>query len=129
MGAKRFMTSGYKLIVRFFKEVGFYKEFLGYCKDPKRIHANFYDYEEDPLKNFGSTSISNWIEQTKGIRFTNGNLYDHFRAWLFVFYPESYPKHSPYCCGNPSSKLLEHIDKDKRTVKIEYEYRKTNNAR
>lgn len=124
------MTYGYKLIVRYFKEVGFYEEFKEYCNTSyvggRRCHRNFREDEIDPLKNFGCTSISNWVENTKGIRFTSGNLYDHFKAWLFVFYPEFYPKDSPYCCGNPSTKVLEHIDKDKRTVKIEYRHYNTN---
>ena len=55
------MTYGYKLIVRYFKEVGFYEEFKEYCNTSyvggRRCHANFREDEIDPLKNFGCTSI------------------------------------------------------------------------
>lgn len=115
MAAKKFMTQGYKTIIRFFKEIKLYKEFLDYCNDSNKVNANFIPYEEDPLRNFGNTSISHWMEKNKRIKPKDGNFFDYFKAWLFVFYPELYKRNF-----EPSKAMLERVDKNKRTINIEY---------
>lgn len=118
------MSEGYKIIVRFFKEIGLYNEFKDYCDAHKYSGENFNVNTDNPLRSFGGTSVSYWIESNKGIRTLYGNLFDHFKAWLYIFYPDLY-----YYQDAPSSRMLDRIDKDKKTIKIEYEYRKTNNAK
>lgn len=121
------MTKEYKLIVRFFKEVGFYNEFKEYCDHCRHDITDdmpFLENKENPIENLGSTSISHWMECKKGINLKHGNFYDHFRCWLFVFYPsysQRYDRLSDYFMKHTYDIISNYIDKEKRTMKIEYE--------
>jgi hypothetical protein len=124
MGVKN-ISDEYKIIVRFFKEIGLYKEFKEYCHWCITCYVdgyyNFKTWETRPLKNFGSTQITHWLESEKGIKLKGGgfNLYDYFKAWLFTFYPNYYD-----VSIEPYKDALKTINKEKRTIKIEFLKRK-----
>ena len=111
------MTEGYKLIVRFFKEIGLYNEFIAYNNSDKWYVSMFRPYEEDPLKNFGNTSITHWLKDNKGITVKSGNFFDYFKAWLYVFYPDYYIRDT-----KPQEEFLKAVDKEKKIIEIEYEH-------
>ena len=118
MGAEN-ICDEYKIIVRFFKEIGLYKEFKEYCHWCITCYMgsyNFKTWETNPLKNFGGTQITYWLDSHKGIKLKdkNFNLYDYFKAWLFTFYPKYYSDPYPY------KDALKTIDIEKRTIKIEF---------
>lgn len=118
MGAEN-ICDEYKIIVRFFKEIGLYKEFKEYCHWCDKCYMgsyNFKTWETNPLKNFGGTQITYWLDSHKGIKLKdkNFNLYDYFKAWIFTFYPTYYSEPYPY------KDALKTIDIEKRTIKIEF---------
>jgi hypothetical protein len=119
------ITKEYKIIVRFFKEIGLYKEFKDYNNEEDTV--KFHVDATDAITEFGKTSISHWLRRTRGIIVIGGNLYDYFKAWLYAFYPDLYPYLVYY--NTPSEYFLKRVDKKKKIIKIEYEYSKTNNAR
>ena len=119
MGAES-VCDEYKIIVRFFKEIGLYKEFKEYCHWCNKCYMgsyNFKTWETNPLKNFGGTQITYWLDGNKGIKLKDSkfNLYDYFKAWLFAFYPNYYSD-----SGQPYKDALKTIDIEKRTIKIEF---------
>ena len=119
MGAEN-ICDEYKIIVRFFKEIGLYREFKEYChwcNTCYRGGCNFRTYKMNPLENFGCTQITYWLDGNKGIKLKDSkfNLYDYFKAWLFVFYPNYYGNN-----GKPYEDALKTIDIEKRTIKIEF---------
>lgn len=120
MGAES-VCDEYKIIVRFFKEIGLYKEFKEYCHWSITCYVGgYYDFktwETNPLKNFGFTQITYWLNCHKGIKLKGSrfNLYDYFKAWLFTFYPNYYGD-----SGQPYKDALKTINKEKRTIKIEF---------
>lgn len=119
MGAEN-ICDEYKIIVRFFKEIGLYKEFKEHCHwciiSNMRAY-NFKTWKTNPLMNFGSTQITYWLDGNKGIKLKDSklNLYDYFEAWLFVFYPNYYTSGV-----KPCKNALKTIDIEKRTIKIEF---------
>ena len=118
MGAEN-ICDEYKIIVRFFKEIGLYREFKEYCHwciTCYRGGYNFKTWETNPLKNFGGTQITYWLESHKGIKLKdkNFNLFDYFKAWIFMFYPNYYSEPYPY------KDVLKTVNKEKRTIKIEF---------
>lgn len=120
MGAEN-ICDEYKIIVRFFKEIGLYKEFKEYCHWCDKCYVggtySFKTWEMSPLRNFGGTQITFWLEGHKDIKLKNNrlNLFDYFKAWLFVFYPNYYD-----IGVQPHKDALQTIDKEKRTIKIEF---------
>ena len=118
MGAEN-ICDEYKIIVRFFKEIGLYKEFKEYCHWCNKLYSGAYSFktwETNPIRNFGGTQITYWLGREKGIKLKNKtlNLYDYFKAWIFTFYPNYYSDPYPY------KDALKTIDIEKRTIKIEF---------
>ena len=95
-GAKEVKTfsEGYKVICRFFKKIGLYREFLDYqyskdslCKYVIKIPTNTID----PIADFAKTSISYYLFFKKRICPTL-HLYPYFIIFCQHFYPEFYEK-------------------------------------
>jgi hypothetical protein len=115
-----YISDGYKIIVRFFKEIGLYREFKEYChwcNKCKMDTYNFKTYKQAPLSNFGSTKITRWLKNERNIELKdkNLNLYEYFKAWIFTFYPNYYDVNV-----QPYKNALKTINKEKRTIKIEF---------
>ena len=80
---------GYQALCRFFKEIGFYHEFINYQKDGEK----YVDFKcakipfdtENVVKSLGKTSITSWMECTKSLRFRY-TLHVLFIVWLKEIY-------------------------------------------
>lgn len=112
-----YISDGYKIIVRFFKEIGLYREFKEYChwcNMCKMDTYNFKTYKRDPLSNFGDTQITRWLKDKRNIELKdkNFNLYDYFKAWIFTFYPNYFS-----VSGYPYENTLKTINKEKKNNK------------
>lgn len=117
MAAKTF-SDGYKLLCRFFKQIGFYHEFLEYQRNTKYRTIPFDS--SNIIDDFGCSSISFWFMHEKNINFKVG-LYYAFQKWLFVFYQEEYGaviRYHPTSYFNDDGLCV--IDKDKKTIKLKY---------
>jgi hypothetical protein len=116
MAAKTF-SDGYKLLCRFFKQIGFYKEFLEYQRNTKYRTIPFNSSKI--IDDLGCSSITHWFRHEKNIDFKIGLFYA-FQKWLYVFYEEEYGAYIFY----PASFFKDDgscvIDKDKKTIKLEY---------
>lgn len=95
-GAKEVKTfsEGYKVICRFFKKIGFYREFLDY----QYSKGSFFDFinkiptnTTDPIAAFAKSSISYYLIFKKRARPTF-RLYPYFIIFCQHFYPEFYEK-------------------------------------
>lgn len=116
MAAKTF-SDGYKLLCRFFKLIGFYKEFLDYQKNTKYRTIPFDS--SNIIDDFGCSSLSFWFRYEKKIDFKIG-LFHAFQIWLFVFYQEEYGASIIYPASYFKYDGSCVIDKDKKTIKLEY---------
>lgn len=103
----------YKLICRFFKEAGLYKEFLEYQKcDIDSYHKIAIDTKE-PVRELGESSITHFIEEKYSVRYLD-KFYDVFKIWLNEFYRDSYP-------NLWLSNIKSHVDVNKRRVYLRKE--------
>lgn len=92
-------SDGYLLVCRFFKEIGLYHEFIEYQKD-SMIIRKWYNkplpqYTDNPVKDLGETSITNWMIAHKGIK-PYRNFIHSFKAWIRAFYPQRFKQWCPY---------------------------------
>jgi hypothetical protein len=116
MAAKTF-SYGYKLLCRFFKQIGFYYEFLEYQRNTKYRTIPFDS--SNIIDDFGCSSITFWFIHEKNINF-KVSLYFAFQKWLFVFYQEEYGASIVFTNNYFNDDRLCVIDKDKKTIKLEY---------
>ncbi len=116
MAAKTF-SDGYKLLCRFFKQIGFYHEFLEYQRNTKYYRTIPFD-SSSIIVDFGCSSITHWFKHEKNIDFKIG-LYYAFRKWLNVFYQEKYGNNIIYPHSNKDDDSCI-IDRDKKTIKLKY---------
>lgn len=109
------MTEGFKLIMRFFKEFGCYKEFKRFINEAPP-YDNISQTDKDPLYALGNSAVTYWMGlHCHTIPEGTAKFYDYFKAWLYTFYPESFDEHA---YGIPSNSLLECIDKEKRKINV-----------
>ena len=95
-GEKCEFSKGYRVIVRFFKEIGLYYYFLEYQRGGyKSLFSNslFDAYTTDPIRTFAKTGITYYI-RGKGGKLgklpNNETLFYPFIYFLECFYPEFY---------------------------------------
>ena len=113
-----------RLIVLFFKQIGLYNEFKVFMEDTTVYSHNKFRFNayNNPMSVFGDTNITYYLESKMGYHISlNGkNLFDIFKAWLYVFYPNECDRVRE-CRGYisiPSQKVIDDwIDKDKRILK------------
>lgn len=117
----------YKVICRFFKEIGLYHEFIIYQKEANKhfkfhcqtIPCNTHNLYED----FASSSITIWIEKVYGVTIMY-SLYEVFIIWVrevymhkfkCLFFPKPPNGHDAYV----DDIVDDIIDKKSRKIMIE----------
>lgn len=110
-------SKGYKLLCRFFKEIGLYKEFLDYQRTQRQtVPVN----TENPFIALGNTSITSWLQTVKRI-YVKHKLYETFKLWVRELYPKEYERyHSPIIYTYNLMNLSEEdiINKETRTIHL-----------
>lgn len=76
-------SEGYKVLCRFFKEIGLYKEFIDF---QRKETINIPVDTNNPVKALGNTSITYWIKKNKKIDFPY-RLYEVFKLYLLELFP------------------------------------------
>lgn len=87
---KKYYSKAYRIICRFFKELGLYKEFVEYQQGETHVGYPCNSIPTDtitPVRAFGRTSLTSWFEDAKGI-IIKPSLYEIFKMWIAEFYPE-----------------------------------------
>lgn len=104
----------YKLLCRFFKHIGLYKEFLDYQRYSYNFTVPFDTY--NVLRDVGNTTITHWLKEKKKINVTP-NIYVSFSLWLQAYYPELSRVLKNPIYSDTSCKI--DCDKKRITLKIE----------
>lgn len=119
MDVDKFSPS-YRLICRFFKEIGLYKEFLDYQRYATSWEGVIQTNATNAFRVFGNSSITNWIKKNKHI-YPKRNFYESFKLWVNVFYPLRYDDFTrDYYVREPSEDGCL-INKNGKKITIEYE--------
>lgn len=115
-------SKGYQVIVRFFKEIGLYKEFKSYQTQSSFEYARIPEHATDPIFYFGRSGITQWIELHLGkeICYYSYTLYYPFIAFVEAFYPEFMDTEGILSAyeSNYRNNPYWHIDKDKKTIRL-----------
>jgi len=83
-------SRAYRIICRFFKELGLYKEFVEYQRGETHVGYTCNSIPTDtitPVRAFGRTNLTLWFEDAKGI-IIKPSLYEIFKVWIEEFYPK-----------------------------------------
>jgi len=112
----------YKVICRFFKEIGLYHEFIIYQKEANKyvnfncrtIPCNTHNIYED----FAHSRITTWIEMVYGVTI-KGSLYEVFNTWVREVYMREFK--CPFFPKPPNGRAYadDIIDKQSRKIMIE----------
>jgi len=81
-----------KIALRFLKETGLYKAWFDYIKSPRGKDfigkKKWYDHEY-VISIFGATRFTDYLDAKCGITL-NGAIYKYFRAYVELYYPDSF---------------------------------------
>lgn len=86
--AKKKWSEGYRILTRFFKEIGLYKEFKIYQQQTGKLWVRIPETSEDILEDYAKSNISHFIR----VKFNKFPKY-HILETLVHFVKEFYPNH------------------------------------